>query len=273
MRTVVSLRMCLLAATLLSAHTSAQTTVAQEPAFEVVSVKPNRSPESMMTMQNAPSGLVAINMPLSFLLMAAFEVSTENILEAPGWIHTERFDVEGRVGERDRDLYRNKTRATSRAMLRSLLIDRFKLLVREIPQNGRGYSLVVARSDGRLGGQLRSSSLVCEQEQVKCFLEGGAAGELRGRGIPIGRLAGYLGLALGTVVRDNTALMGTYDFELRWTPDQRSPRPFVDAAATPGADEGSLFTAVVEQLGLRLQPTPILQRSIVVDHIERPQAN
>lgn len=260
----------MLAVTLVSAPASLRTTAAQEPAFEVISVKPNRSAESMMKMENFPSGFVAINTPLSFLLMRAFEVSTENILEAPGWIHSERFDVEGRVGERDRDLYRN--RAASRSMLRSLLIDRFKLSVREIPQNGRGYSLVVARSDGRLGSQLRSSSLVCEQAEVKCLLDG-AAGALRGRGMPIGRLAGYLGLALGTVVHDKTGLTGAYDFELRWTPDQRSPRPVVDVAVPPNADEGSLFTAVVEQLGLRLQPTPILQRSIVVDHVERPQPN
>jgi uncharacterized protein (TIGR03435 family) len=269
MRNGVSIRRCLLVVALVSVHASAQTRPAQELAFEVVSVKPNRSSETMMKMENFPSGFVANNTPLSFLIMRAFDVSTENIMDEPGWIHTERFDVEARVGEGDRDSYRN--RALSRAMLRSLLIDRFKLSVRDIPQNGRGYSLELARSDGRLGGQLRSSTLVCK-EAGKCLLEA-VAGQLRGQGIPVGRLASYLGLALGTVVSDKTGLTGTYDFELRWAPDQRSPQPLVDVAVAANVGEGSLFTAVIEQLGLRLQPTTISQRSIVVDHVERPQPN
>lgn len=270
MRIVVSMTGCLFAVTLAPAPASAQATSAPQPAFEVVSVKPNRSPETMMAMQNGPSGFVASNTPLLFLLMRAFEVSAENILHAPGWIDSERFDVEGRVGDGYRDQYRD--RAVSRGMLRALLVDRFKLAVREVPRDGLGYSLVTARPDGRLGAQLRSSTLVCEQEGVKCLLDG-AAGELHGRGMPMGRLAGYLGLVLETVVFDKTGLTGAYDFDLQWTPEQRSPGPPVDLAVAAHVEGGALFTAAIEQLGLRLRPERISQPSLVVEHVERPTPN
>src|SRR5688572_17903796 len=106
MRQRIAFRMtgCLLAVSLVPAHALAQT-------------------------PTPPAAFVATNTPLVFLLMRAFEVRPENILNAPGWIHTERFDVEAKVAEQDLDRFRDRT--TSRAMLRALLAERFKLSVRE----------------------------------------------------------------------------------------------------------------------------------------------
>ena len=145
------------------------------------------------------------------------------------------------------------------AMLRNLLADRFKLVVHRELREMPAYALVNAKTDGTLGPQMRRSEIDCEAEAARAFAakRGGAppgqkpivrcristnAGRIVGTGTTITELMRRLSAPLGRAVVDRTGLSGSFDLELQWSPDQ--------AADTPGP---SLFTAIQEQLGLKLE--------------------
>jgi uncharacterized protein (TIGR03435 family) len=158
-------------------------------------------------------------------------------------------------------------------MLQNLLIERFKMVTRREVRDMPVYALVFARSDRRLGPQMTPSTADCAA-LLAAFKATGATrptpdanvcglqpirGQFRGKGILLTDLARALAVA-GRPVVDATGLSGSFDFELKWTPD--------DAAGAPvGA---SLFTAVQEQLGLRLEPRQTPVNAFVIESVERP---
>jgi len=162
-----------------------------------------------------------------------------------------------------------------RAMLRNLLLDRFKLVTRREARNMPTYALVLARNDRQLGPQLRRSTLNCEAQVAASRVPGSTPGTVQqcggrsGRGtiatfgVPLSSFAKSLSPAAGRFVFDATGLTDRFDLDLRWTPD---PEP---GAAAP-ADGVSLFTAIQEQLGLRLEPRQAPVDVFVIESAERP---
>jgi uncharacterized protein (TIGR03435 family) len=241
------------------------------PRFEVASIKPStvdpRSPENT---EIQPSGRVILtNTRLDLLVRGVFEVERQEMAvgeRVPSWFASERWDIiaQGPPGASLQQV---------RTMLQNLLIDRFKLVTRREVRDTPMYALVVARSDGRLGPQLKPSTADCAA-LLAAFKATGATrptpdsnvcglqpirGRFRGKGILLADLARALAVS-GRPVGDATGLIGAFDFELKWTPD--------DAAdATVGA---SLFTAIQEQLGLRLEPRQTPVNAFVVESVERP---
>jgi uncharacterized protein (TIGR03435 family) len=243
------------------------------PAFEVASIKPSGDSRARQDADVQPSGrLVVTNTTLLSLISDFFEVQRHEMVSGerlPSWVGSERWDIVAKgppitdVGAQ-LPLYRR--------MMQNLLIERFKLVTRREMRDIPVYALVFARADRRLGPQMRPSSADCAALSA-AFKATGARqtpdspvcglrpirGQFRGTGILLRDLARALAISERPVV-DATGLAGSFDFDLKWT-------PYDAAGATVGA---SLFTAIQEQLGLRLEPRQAPMNVLVIDSAERP---
>jgi uncharacterized protein (TIGR03435 family) len=262
-----------------------------DPAFEVASVKPNKSSDGRVMLGFQPGGRVnATNVPLRLLIRYAYQIQDFQLAGTPDWIGSERFDV---VAKAEGDVPPPQPFGPPSPlllMMRTLLAERFKLAVhremRELPI----YALIVARTDGKLGPQLKASTTDCAAVLAAARGPGGpsappapgqrpqcgislAPGRLGGGGFPLSQLAATLSTFVQRVVVDRTGLTGNFDFELTWTPDQlpQGPPP-PGAPPLPAIDPNgpSIYTAVQEQLGLKLDSQRGPVDVLVVDHVERP---
>jgi uncharacterized protein (TIGR03435 family) len=263
------------------AHTASQAN--RDLFFEVASVKPNRG-DGPTESGTQPGGRVTmINVPVRMLIRSAYQVQDEQIVDAPNWINTEHFDVVAKAAaEIPRPTPDNPGPLPS--LMRSLLVERFKLAVHRETREFPAYALRLARRDGKLGPQLHRSTADCAAiaaarggsagpppsgtDRPRCGIRA-AGGEMIAGGLPLSQLASLLSSMVQRVVIDKTGLTGIFDFELKWTPD-RTP-PGTPASTAPGdPDAPSIFTALQEQLGLKLESAKNPVEVLVVDHVERP---
>lgn len=253
---------------LLLSFAIAATLRAQEPAvpasaFEVATVKRSTAPLTASGFRASPSGLVNITgLPLREMIKFAY--SAVEVVGGPAWIGTDRFDVEARAPAGAK---------LETAMLRTLLAERFKLQVhtenRELPI----YDLVMARQDRAFGPRLSRSTcappMATDAQQpgvrpcVPFRLGGGAS--ITAEGVTMeelaARLAGFP--AVQRPVRDRTGLTGAFDFQITFVGISNP-----DPNAGPG-----LFTALQEQLGLKLESQNAPVEVVVVDRAEAPTEN
>jgi bla regulator protein BlaR1 len=258
---------------------SAQTTATgpKPLTFEVASVRPNRSGPSERGLAFQPSGrFMARNVPLRSLIATAYgdprPLPLYRILGGPSWIDSDGFDIEAKAADNFAEREGAPAFSTSgRLMLRSLLAERFKLIVHEETRQLPLYRLVLARRDGRTGAQLRlSSGADCVEApppgepprpSSNPNLPPCGVARLSGRGHLSGyyatpdQIAKILELATDRVVSNGTGLSGHFSFALDFTPGflpATAPNAAV-ADDRPADDRTSLFTAVQEQLGLKLE--------------------
>jgi len=267
-------------AAVLTAFTAAQSTSpAKPPAFEVASVKPNTSGDGRVLMTPQPGGrLNLVNVPLRLMIRYAYRVQDFQVVGGPDWLSTARFDVVAKAEGG------NPSQEDLQLMLRSLLADRFKLVVRPDKREMPTYSLVPARADGKTGAQLRKSDANCGPAtapsappapgQLPSCGSMLGFGNLKARGSTMAALASTLSTFAGRIVVDRTGLAGGYDVDLNWTPDQ-IPRPVGDQpvqvnGVTVDPNGPSLFTALQEQLGLKLESTKGPVDVLVVERAEKP---
>ena len=244
------------------------TVSAQAPVtFEVASVKANKSGASQVTV-NWQGGVTMINVPLRAIVQFAYGINTPSrIIGHPDWTNVERFDIQARAPEGFTGVEQ------MRPMLQTLLADRFKMVSRLERRELQSYALVKARSDGKLGPNIKPAEKPCVGPRgeaplgIQCVQGGGAAGGARAIGIPIGQLAPLLSLVVGRPVVDRTGLTGVYDLELRFSGERVDGGPPTDPAAP------SIFTAVQEQLGLKLEAEREVVEVLVIDRIDRPSDN
>jgi uncharacterized protein (TIGR03435 family) len=254
--------------------------MAQSPSFEVASVKPNKS-DNFQSVPPIQAGRVTLtNRTLRYLVQFAystFESSLHDvqIISGPNWIDRDRFDIVAKM--EGSPAPGPNTANLARLMLRTLLADRFQLKTRQESRELSAYALVVARPDARLGLSLRPRpDLDCEKvahpplQGFKepdltgtvplCGLLKGGRGTLSFRGVPIASLLrpSVLG-GLDRVVIDQTGLQGLFDIDLTWAVDASAP-----------TDVPSIFTAVQEQLGLRLIPTRAAIEVLVIESAQQP---
>jgi uncharacterized protein (TIGR03435 family) len=264
----------LLIGALLAPMVSAQAPAsdAQRPAFEVASVKPNKSGDVRALMFPQPGGrFTATNVTLRALIIGAYQLQDSQIAGGPDWLDSDRFDIAAKA---DGDA----SPTQFFAMLQTLLSDRFKLALHHEARIMPVYALLLARSDGRRGPRLRPSDAKCGTAASSYFPvvpDPSAAppcGDFRmsprslvARGMTMPRLASLLAPRVGRVVVDTTALNQAFDIELDWTPDQPQ-----EADNRPANDAPSLFTALQEQLGLKLESTRGPVDVLVVDRAEQP---
>jgi uncharacterized protein (TIGR03435 family) len=246
------------------------------PVFEVASVKPNRSGATAPQRISAPPGeqVTMINVPLRTLIQFAYRLPADSVIGGPGWIGSDRFDVVAKASA-------PASVEELRSMLRALLEDRFTLVSHMETRQVTSYALMAARTDGRLGPGLRTAAVDCTTPAAR-EAHGGPGpthpcnpvvgiGQIGARGLPLDRLAGMLSTAAGGPVVDASGLSGNFDWDVSFTPQaflqgsfDRERFPFIDP------DGPSIFTAVQEQLGLKLEPRRTDIDVLVIDAVEQP---
>jgi uncharacterized protein (TIGR03435 family) len=251
---------------------------AKAPAFEVVSIKRSRSDETGGSMGFQTGGRFrSINVPVDSLLTTVFAAGRSMLYSqviGPNWIATDRFDITAKAPS---DLPSDVASLSKLmpAMLRALLEDRFKLKTHMETREDQIYALVVARSDGSQGPQLHPAAVDClalaaarrenptaASVPVQCGLHFDA-GRLSGGSVDASTLASLLSGTVQRPVVDRTGLAGNFDFELQWSAG-------LPADSASGDSLPSIFAAVQEQLGLKLESTKGAVDMVIVDHIERP---
>lgn len=235
---------------------------APKPAFEVATVKANLSKGTDASMRVDPGGRFrAVNAPVFWLIAGAYgtfqgPLRPSQVAGAPGWLESERYDINAKAADAAA-LPIDATVVTMRPFLQSLLEDRFSLRAHFETRQLPIYALVRVKPEGPLGPTFRASSIDCAKEPAACGFRGGP-GRVTGTAINNEVLMQLMALATDRVVVDRTGLTGRFDIELEWSADQIA------------TDRPSIFTAVQEQLGLKLESTRGPVDVLVIDHIDRP---
>jgi uncharacterized protein (TIGR03435 family) len=269
----------------------------ERPAFEVASVKPNKTGDGRIMIMGQPDGgIVATNFPVAALIRLAYQLQDFQLIGAPDWIANDRFDIVAKpTVDRPATPPAGPPGETTRLMVQSLLAERFKLTAHPDTRALPIYALVMARADGKPGPGLRPSTIDCEAMRGAGRGPGGGAGRgpggppafgerpacgtmmgpgtLMSGGVPLSQLIGPLSQAAHRVVVDRTGLKGNFDIDLKWTPDQMplGPPP-PGAPPLPAIDPNgpSIFTALQEQLGLKLESQTGPVEVLVIDRVEPP---
>lgn len=218
------------------------------PTFEVAAVKPSKPSSEGTNIRSDPNGTLRVeNATLKDLIRFCYQVGADQIAGGPKWLDVDRFDVAAKPESRSRP-------EQVLLMMQRLLADRFQLALHREPKEARVYQLVVTKT----GPKLRAP-----KDGEEPGLQG-RKGQITARATPMAIFARYLSQRLGQPVVDETGLPGSYDFNLEYEPGDAN-----DAAATGP----SIFTAIQEQLGLRLQPGKGSVDVFVVDRAEKPSDN
>jgi bla regulator protein blaR1 len=215
--------------------------------FDVASVKPSAETRGMFGGFLPGGSLRLSGATLKNLISLAYSVRGFQISSAPSWADSARFDINARMDTPPADESRNTTRR-----LANLLADRFQLAFHRETKEQQIYALTAAKGGPKFQ----------ESTEAKSLIRAGQ-GFVSGHATTIGLLALNLSNQLGRRVIDKTGLTGKYDFELKWTPE----------GAQPGEDSPSLFTALTEQLGLRLESQRGPVEMLVIDRVEKPSEN
>jgi len=244
--------LALTAAWCVDGATAAQTPAV--PTFEAASVKPNSSGGPRSGTGIMPGGHVTItNQTLRQIIRSAYGSEDIEVLGGPDWIGTDRWDIVATAGTGSAD-------PPWRLMLKSLLTERFLLQAHSETRERPIFSLVLARGDKQLGPGIHPSlaDLACGANDLcgstQANTNGIASGVITGSSRSMANIAQSLSRYAERRVVDRTGLEGRYDFELRWS-------------------DVSIFTALQEQLGLKLEPTKGPVDVVVIDHAERPTEN
>ena len=231
------------------------------PTYDIVVVKPNHSLARQMSMNMDEATLRAENVPLNVLLVNAYGIRQGLMFGLPGWANSARFDVTAKVTDQDLKDLRKLSREQRQAMLAALLADRFHLKTHTEIKTLPVYELVVAK-----GGPKLTTTIVPPPDDPLGYGNLDVHGtDVSAAGVTIADLAMNLSFPLDRTVINKTGLTGRYDFHLRWTADG------VGAGAMDAPPD--LFTAIQEQLGLKLQPAKGPVETLVIDHVEQPTDN
>jgi uncharacterized protein (TIGR03435 family) len=242
--------------------------------FDVVSVRPTRSGDGPIGMRDMPDGIEG-NRTVRLLVRDAYggigELPTEDsITGLPDWAKNELFTIRAKMNAEQMAEFKKlskKERAQRReAMLRSLLADQFKLKVHREPKQVADYDLVVAKGGAKF--KERDSK---DSRNLEGMILPQSNGDLLLEGFDMETFASFLGLPVagtGRIVRDKTGLTGMYNLTLNFAFAQRPPSP-----GEAGDPAPSIFEALPEQLGLKLQSSTGTINLVVVDHVERPTEN
>jgi uncharacterized protein (TIGR03435 family) len=260
-------------------------------AFEVASIKRNvsGSPQERWPNSNPAGQIEVINLRVSDLVQAAFQVGDHQVQGMPAWARNTRYDISARLDPRLGAAAQPGPPAWARAM-QALLKERLQLASHREVQQRPVYHLLLARSDGKLGRNIRPAEFNCDalREEVAAAARAGqpspmpeptdtkiacgvrpSAGRILQGGGEIGfEFTAILSRAVGRPVFNRTGLPGKWDFLLTFTPGGQ-----LRAGDPAPADPPDLFTALREQLGLKLEPATGPIDMFIVDRIEPPTVN
>jgi uncharacterized protein (TIGR03435 family) len=255
--------------------------------FEAASIKPDASGDMRTAMMMQPGGrYVVTNITAKMLILSSFQLKENQLTGLPSWADSDRYDITAKPENGE-----GVTADDTRAMVRSLLEDRFKFAYHTETKEMPIYALVIAKGGPKLqpasgtkdvfdgrggpgglapppGGRGRGAMMRMGR------------GELSAAGATIATLADQLSRIVGRTVIDKTGLTGNYDFDLKYTDEGGAPMmmrgPGADPNAPPPPSEtqtGSIFSALQEQLGLKLEAQKGPVDVYIVDHIDKPSEN
>jgi uncharacterized protein (TIGR03435 family) len=273
---ILSLRQCkkklllFAAVSMLAMPAMGQTNAAAPPdaggrnfTYDVVSVKPSKGGDYMIAGPTI-DGYSAKNANVRTLLVNAYGLHMmDQVAGLPGWADSDAFDVEAKMDEESaaalQKLPKTERYHQQELMLQELLADRFKLKVHHETKELPVYALAIAK-----GGLKIKESQDAAGAGLTMRMGQNGGWQIDGHGMAIESLTMSLTNEVGRLIVDKTGLTGKYDITLKWTPDSQQGT----------ADSGpSIFAALEEQLGLKLESTKGPVDTIVVDHVEKPQAN
>jgi uncharacterized protein (TIGR03435 family) len=253
--------------------------------YQIVSIKPHKPDGNGNFTRILPDGYSAAGISLQELVVQAYGFGTnpmtdQELARQPAWFKSATFDINARVDSSDVPALQDSMNPKGLAeyisdlqnhipnarmlMLQELLADRFHMKVHHEIKQLPVYALIVAKG----GSKLTESKL---EDPSKGTIEGND-GEIIVKGMPLVFVLRSLTQELGRPVLDKTGLTGNYDFTLKWTPDQKQMASPTNASVSDMAGP-SLFTAIQEQLGLKLERTKGPVDTIVIDHVEPPTEN
>lgn len=266
------------------------------PSFEVASIKPNHSGGGMIRIDNSPGRFRAINVTPKMLIQFAYSIKGPELSGGPSWIDSERFDIDAKLNDNPDNWSKQRFQETGnrqKLMVQSLLAERFELKLAHQTKDLPVYALVVAKN-----GPKFQESTTPAPDPAQANDQGPhpgqpgrgrtgiwiRRGELNMTDAPMSALASALSDQLGRRVFDETGLKGNFDLKLQWTPDEAQGAMAMGAAGGPDGrppgdsalppDTGpSIFTALEEQLGLKLTSRNRPLDTLVIEHIERPSEN
>jgi bla regulator protein blaR1 len=244
---------------------------AQQLAFEVTSIKP-ADPDLRSHFSGTRNGeFIATDATLKQLVGMAYDLRDHQISGGPKWLDSDRYRVEGKPDSATPIPPGRAGWLQTMAMLQQLLAERFHLAVHHETREEQVYELVIARG----GPKLKDADLVRTGPKG---IGSTGPGRLQGMAASMDVLIQVLAPVLSRSVIDKTGLTGKYDFTLEYTPELGQlrlgpPGAPEDPGPPPDANGPSLFTALQEQLGLKLESTKGQVEILVIDHAEKPDAN
>lgn len=267
-----------------------QNKTAPTPAYEfdTASIKLNKSGFTIFRSGFTPDGFRANGVPVRWLIQQAYGVSDYFLSGLPDWLNAEHYDVEAKmetsVADRLSKLTPEQLKLARQQMLQSLLVDRFNLKVHRETKDASVYFLTVGKNGPKLQDAKTGNALAVNADgtparsRIQIGTAKGGAEEAQAFSTDMKTLVDFLTRQLSRPVQDKTGLTGAYDFTLDWTPDSdTAPTTFTPASPNavplPGIPGASLFAALQQQLGLKLEPGKSPIEMIVIDHVERPSGN
>jgi len=255
---------------------SLQSAPTPSASFAVVSIKPNHPGTGLSEIGYTPDGFTAEGATVKFLIEYAYYVKGFQIAGGPEWIDSEEYNIQAKMDDSTfealKKLPRDQMLEKQNTMLRSLLAERFKLKITESTEDLLIYDLVLAGTGPHLTQWAGESSSRSDLRELD-----GTAVTISGTAVTISDLADMVSGELGHEVVDRTGLEGKYDFSLNFKPEGPAPVPDhpVDSdsgvdAPPPDTSGPSIFTALQEQVGLKLEPQKGPVKILVIDSIEKP---
>jgi uncharacterized protein (TIGR03435 family) len=233
------------------------------PVYDIVSIKPNKTGSGNVSVHSDDGNFEASNVSLKMLIISAYSLKESQVFNLPKWGDSARFDIKAKILEPDKKAL-EALNPQQEAAMQLPILDRFHLTFHHEMRTLPVYELVVVKTGAKF--KETTAAEAASEEGVNGVRAGGISihnRDLVATGITMSSFADSLSYQLHRIVVDKTGLTGKYNLTLSWAPDDGTPQ-------APDATLPSIFTALQEQLGLKLEPGKAPVEAFIVDHAEIP---
>jgi uncharacterized protein (TIGR03435 family) len=242
------------------------------PEWDVAVVKPHAADDNTMSWRSTDDSVDLVNLSLENMICNAWDLNSFQVSGLSGWMKSGRYDLTAKVSADDVAAYKKLSLTQRAEMLQKLLIERFQLRVHRETKTLPIYELAVDKSGSKLKPTTAIDAPSAEERRANPdkYKKGSMTmgpGRYEGTGVRVDSLTSQLENSLGKPVHDTTGLTGLYDITLHYRPEETA------ADNGENADVPSVFSAVQEQLGLKLVPAKGPVETLVVDAAQKPDAN
>jgi uncharacterized protein (TIGR03435 family) len=245
--------------------------MAPAPSYDITTIKPNKSGDNSVTWRWRSNTYEATNSRLQDLIASVYSVRSWLIFGLPPWAQSARYDIYAKISEGDPTVLEELTLEQRRQMIAGILKDRFGLQSHLATKEQPVYELSVLPDGPRFRHNVpppvHAEGDPPANPQKHWSIRNG---ELSAIDVPMALVVENLSYHFERMVIDKTGLVGNYDLKMRWTPEENLGKPGDNGTGDQAPD---IFTAIREQLGLKLTPAKAPVPIVIVDHIDPPQEN